>query len=214
MVSLPVLKNTIDEKLRMCHVELDTLPAPVTTDPLTEIFHRVSDFCKDFRAAVFGDVHKKFVQHNRQQYDQLKSDIHSTCPDFRPFEDHSQYHNPLALNERPIKYTGQPLDLKEVQKVIDESVGFFPLKSPTLTPFKTRSSIAWEFPDYLPFDALRKLILGITVQWKEPSHACFERIFQTSSRFIDELVQHHFGQFKLLDAHIRSGLSIVVHLSP
>jgi hypothetical protein len=41
----------------------------------------------------------------------------------------------VRLQEGPAEYAGPPLDLKEVQKVIDESVAFPVLESPTLTSF-------------------------------------------------------------------------------
>jgi vacuolar protein sorting-associated protein 1 len=119
----------------MCYVELGKLPAPLTNDPETEFLLRVTKFCEEFRAAVFGEARKELVQHNRQQYDQLKFDIYRTCPDFRPFEDHTKYHNPAPLEEGPAEYAKPPLDLKDVQKVIDTSVALFALESPTLTSF-------------------------------------------------------------------------------
>lgn len=129
--SLPGLKHAIDEQLRGCHIELAKLPAPLATDPSTEFLLRVTAFCSDFRAAVFGEARKSLVQHNRQQFLQLKSDIYKTCPDFRPFEDYSKYHRPTTL-EGPTEYGKMPMDLNEVQKVIDELVTPFALKSLTL----------------------------------------------------------------------------------
>jgi hypothetical protein len=44
-------------------------------------------------------------------------------------------------------------------------------------------------------------------RWEAPSHTCFEKVFDASLHFVGELIQLHFGQFKKLGAHIRSGLS-------
>jgi hypothetical protein len=41
----------------------------------------------------------------------------------------------VPFQEGPAEYAGPPLDLKEVQKVIDESVALFALESLTLTSF-------------------------------------------------------------------------------
>ena len=123
MLSLPDLRKAIDERLRACHVELAELPPPLATDPSTEFLLRVTAFCSDFHAAVFGETRKHLVQHNRQQFQRLKSDIFKTCPDFRPFEDYTKYRHPNTLSEYgPEEYSRMPMDLNEVQKVIDTSV--------------------------------------------------------------------------------------------
>lgn len=185
--NLPALKNTIDEQLRTCHDSLSELPTPLTTDPSTEFLLRVTKFCTDFHSAVLGEDHRTLVQHNRQQYSQLKSDIYRTCPDFRPFGDSTTYHDPNL--EGPAGYSRPPLDLEDVQKVINDSIG-------------------WELPGYVPFHATAKLILEITEQWKTPSHACFKNVFDSSSHFVDELATRHFHRFKALEAHVKS----VVHI--
>ena len=130
---MPALKNAIDEQLRACHIELAKVPAPLATDPSTEFLLRVTAFCSDFRAAVFGEARKSFVQHSRQQFQRLKSDIYKTCPDFRPFEDYTKHRRPTNV-EGPTEYANMPMDLNEVQRVIDKSVASFAL-SPTLTSF-------------------------------------------------------------------------------
>jgi vacuolar protein sorting-associated protein 1 len=134
MFSLPALKDTIDEQLRSCYIELGMLPAPLATDPSTEFLLLVTNFCNDFRAAVAGEARKTLVQHSRRQYHQLKLEICSTCPDFRPFEDCTKYRVPISLSlEEPVGYAGRPLDLNEVQKLIDKSVVLSVLEGPTLT---------------------------------------------------------------------------------
>ena len=181
------------------------MPLSPDRDFSTEYLLRVKDFCKEFREAVFGEGQKTLVQKNRQHYNQLKLDIYRTRPDFRPFEDYTKYRKPEVVSSEggPAEYLSlEPLDLNEVQKVIDESVASFSAESSTLTSL-IRRSIGWELPGYVPFAATRKVILDITSQWKEPSHWCLESIFVESSEFIDGLVQHHFGQFKHLHAHIR-----------
>jgi hypothetical protein len=121
----------------MCYLELSMLPAPLTTDPSTEFLLRITKFCADFHAAIFGEARKALVQHNRHQYDRFKNDIHKTCPDFRPFEDHTKYYNPGPFEVGPIERAGPPLDLHDVQKVIDGSVAssISVLENPIRTSF-------------------------------------------------------------------------------
>jgi len=186
--NLPALKSTIDEQLRTCRVELRKFPAPVA-DPSAEFSNCIRQFCADFSKAVSGEAHKNFVQFNIKQYQQLKVDIYSTCPDFRPFEDHTMHRNPGEPIEGPESFSRSPVDLREVREIID-------------------NSITWELPNYLPFEVTKQLVSEITDQWKEPSHGCFEKIFDHSTHFIDKLVHHHFGRFKDLDVHIRSVVQI------
>jgi hypothetical protein len=92
---------------------------------VTEFLLGVKSFCADFQAAVFGEARKDLVQYNRKQYEELKSNIYSTCPDFRPFEDHTMHRNPALLFAGPQKFSRPPVDLRAVQEVIDKSVAVF-----------------------------------------------------------------------------------------
>jgi hypothetical protein len=64
------------------------------------------------------------------------------------------------------------------------------------------SSIGWELPGHVPFEATEKLILNITNRWEEPSIECFNDIFAICSDFLKTLTAQHFGQFKLLEKHV------------
>ena len=125
---MPDLKLAIHGQLATCHRDLTKLPPPLTNDPATEFLLSVKSFCADFREAVFGDARKDLVQYNRKLYEEFKSDIYSTCPDFRPIEDHTMYRNPAPtapLFAGPTKFSRPPVDLRAVQKIIDKSVAVF-----------------------------------------------------------------------------------------
>ena len=75
------------------------------------------------------------------------------------------------------------------------------LDCPTLNRYA--SSIAWELPHNVPFEAKEKLILEFLHLWHGPSRSCFHDAFSNLVRFTNGLITKHFGRFKQLDQHIR-----------
>lgn len=114
------------------------LPQPIQFDASTEVLARITDFSQEFTQVVYGigtdiftekqDVSrdgpygKVFVQTNRAIYDQFKREIRKTEPDFRPFDDHTQYLNPVELMREEDGSTSDqvvdPRDLTYVRQII------------------------------------------------------------------------------------------------
>jgi hypothetical protein len=108
--------------LSECRKDLMELPPPIPRDPVTEVLSRVRKFCDAFKEAAFGEGDSlEFVQGNRKEYTDFMQRIYQTCPDFRPFEDHTRYSN-LNVLEGPGMHTGPPLDLAAVQRTIEKYV--------------------------------------------------------------------------------------------
>ncbi len=167
-------------------------------DASTEILTRVTDFCQHLTATVNGlDVvtdeaisatdGKTFVQQNRATYLVFKRKIRTTAPDFRAFEDHENYMNPLysdcdkSDDETPSTSTKTcgPYNLYDVRRVIKRFVfiifmaNVFSLSNSTIVlllgSFRTMfpsmrndnsSVISHAFGMHLPTFALRTSPLG------------------------------------------------------
>lgn len=131
--SIPQLRQDVERLLALCLEEISTLPKPLETDPQIEVLVRVNAFCDAFKGVVSGSSSdKSLAQRNRALYTILARDIQSTSPDFRPFEQPTQYVSIDLLdpeewaevrNER-VKIMG----VLDVRKTIKESV-----PSPSLT---------------------------------------------------------------------------------
>ncbi|KAJ7609630.1 P-loop containing nucleoside triphosphate hydrolase protein [Roridomyces roridus] len=177
--SLPGLRRQVAGLLEKCSDDLNRLPSPPVSDsePAAAVLLMVTEFCRAFRAAVFGDTedHKAFVQTNRQHYARFQADIKSTVPDFRPFSGHTR---------DGVEPVG-PLDLVDVRQVIT-------------------GSITWELPSHVPFDAMKSLVSRFTGQWRNPSLACFQAVVKSASDFLsDTLMDKYFAQFTQLKEYIR-----------
>lgn len=87
---------------------------------------------------------------------------------------------------------------------VPSSIG---MQNVTLSEFSTLypcgSSIAWELPHNVPFEAKEILILEFLHLWHEPSRSCFQDVFSNLVKFTDGLITKHFGRFKQLERHIR-----------
>ncbi|KAK0214373.1 P-loop containing nucleoside triphosphate hydrolase protein [Armillaria fumosa] len=191
---IPTLKESVDNLLAHDRAEFDALPPPPPIDQAwTQIIILIDRFCGDVKAAVEGkEEHKKLVQRNRARYEQLKHDILSTCPDFRPFDDKTRYRDPCigdeefetGANPHVRTATSNPvMDIKDVRREI-------------------QSCISWELPGEVPYETILKLIDRFTTKWPTPSEECFNDVYRASSVYIQKLVAQHFGQFKLLKMHI------------
>jgi hypothetical protein len=66
------------------------------------------------------------------------------------------------------------------------------------------SSIAWELPHNVPFEAKQVLILKSIDRWHSPSLSCFRAVFSTLSDFTEALLKKHFGRFRQLESHAGS----------
>ncbi|KAJ7485041.1 P-loop containing nucleoside triphosphate hydrolase protein [Mycena galericulata] len=187
--NLPELRQQLNALLNGYNEELLQLPPPPVSEPAAEVLLRVTAFCRTFNAAVLGDSddHKSLAQKHRRRYLQFKAEIRSTGPDFRPFADHSKYRNPNIVGDEPGDDTAEsgPLDLLDVRRVIEDSIG-------------------WELPNYVPFGATKALVLRFTSQWRAPSISCFEAIVEASSELLDQLMSTYFSQFTKLEDHIRN----------
>ncbi|KAJ7609650.1 P-loop containing nucleoside triphosphate hydrolase protein [Roridomyces roridus] len=189
--SLPGLRRQVTGLLEKCSDDLNRLPSPPVSDsePAAAVLLMVTEFCRAFRAAVFGDTedHKAFVQTNRQHYARFQADIKSTVPDFRPFSGHVNYRNPnldVVETRDGVEPVG-PLDLVDVRQVIT-------------------GSITWELPSHVPFDAMKSLVSRFTGQWRNPSLACFQAVVKSASDFLsDTLMDKYFAQFTQLKDYIR-----------
>ncbi|KAJ7207815.1 P-loop containing nucleoside triphosphate hydrolase protein [Mycena pura] len=190
--NLPTLRNQLNDLLARYTAELLEIPPAPSSEPAAEILLRTTAFCKEFAAAVAGNVHKGLAQSCRQLYQEFKTTIRNTCPDFRPFVGYTSFSTPVFADPEPQDPGATvgtddnvPLDLLDVRKVIKESV-------------------SWELPTYVPFDATKALVVQCTSKWKAPSVVCFNAVVDVSALFLNRLTATHFGQFTRLEEYIRA----------
>ncbi|PBK68045.1 hypothetical protein ARMSODRAFT_292786 [Armillaria solidipes] len=191
---IPTLKKSVDDILARDRAELSALPPlPPTGEAWAQITILIHKFCVDVQAAVEGkEEHKGLVQRNRARYAQFKRDILGTCPNFRPFEDKTQYRDPCIRDEEfegkdnpyvhmaASKYV---MDIKDVRGEIENCT-------------------SWELPGEVPLETTRKLIERFTKEWSNPSMECFDAVYESSAMYIQTLVTQRFGQFKPLETHV------------
>ncbi|KAK0476319.1 P-loop containing nucleoside triphosphate hydrolase protein [Armillaria novae-zelandiae] len=191
---IPTLKKSVDDILASDRAELSALPPlPLTGEAWAQITLLIHKFCVDVQAAIEGkEEHKGLVQRNRARYTQFKRDILGTCPNFRPFENKTQYRDPCIRDEEfegkdnPYAYMATSeyvMDIKDVRGEIENCT-------------------SWELPGEVPLETTRKLIERFTKEWSNPSMECFEAVYDTSSAYIQTLVTQRFGQFKPLETHV------------
>lgn len=202
--ALPNLRTKAEQLLAECKSALAELPRPISVDASTEILTRITDFCQNLTATVNGlDLvtddgvratdGKTFVQQNRATYLVFKRKIRATAPDFRAFEDHTMYTKPFyydrdesddeGTNARASFKTCGPFNLYDVRRVI-------------------KSSIAWELPNNVPFDAKRELINKFTCLWDVPAHLCYTDVAARLQQQLGTSIKQHFHRFPKLQAYI------------
>ncbi|KAL5531192.1 hypothetical protein ACEPAG_4068 [Sanghuangporus baumii] len=208
---LPQLRKQAQDELMKTLAALGQLPAPFLADISSEVLERVTNFCQEFSGTIYGTINammpelqssghakccgKSFIHRNRAIYEEFKSQIRSTAPDFRPFDDHEEHNKPhFADSEQYSSKEGVdngPRDLTYVRGVIKES--------------KT-----WELPNNVPFDAKHALIDEFTREWDTPTIQCFEKAFQNLSACLDHILDRHFNGFQKLNSHMRDLVKHVV----
>ncbi|KAG6877110.1 hypothetical protein C0993_010223 [Termitomyces sp. T159_Od127] len=179
--NLPELRTKVAQLLSECKEELATLPALHTGDPFTEVCLRITQFCQDFQSAVSGKKRKIMAQNNRRRYANFKQDIERTRPNFVPY----QYRHYASIDREAelIPASGRIIGVEEVKQAILTSIG-------------------WELPTHIPYDAIQNYILEFTNIWDKPAISCFQDVFTNTSGFISKVMAEHFGQFKNLERHV------------
>jgi len=64
------------------------------------------------------------------------------------------------------------------------------------------SAIGWELPNNVPYQAKANLIAEFTKLWVAPSEHCLADINDVLGDIINELINTHFGRFKVLEDHV------------
>ncbi|KAH0580177.1 hypothetical protein H2248_001700 [Termitomyces sp. 'cryptogamus'] len=185
--NLPELRAKVAQLLSECKEELATLPALSTSDPFTEVCLRITQFCQDFQSAVFGEQQKSMVRTNRNRYNDFKRDIERTRPNFLP--DRVRHYGSIDREAERVPAIGPVIDVQQVKQAISSSIG-------------------WELPTHVPYDATKNYILTFTSLWNQPAIACFHDVFANTSEFIRKVMGEHFGQFKNLEKHVASVVQV------
>ena len=63
-------------------------------------------------------------------------------------------------------------------------------------------AIGWELPNNVPYQAKSNLIAEFTKLWVAPSERCLAAINDILGKVIDELINTHFGRFKVLEEYV------------
>ncbi|CAA7263847.1 unnamed protein product [Cyclocybe aegerita] len=179
--NLPSLRERIAVELEKCIREIEELPPVSHVHPSTEVMLRVTEFCKGMQDAVLGERYKEFVQANKRRYALFEQDIRMTTPDFRPFEN-------VTYSSSLVETRTEARSLVDVRNVI-------------------KASITWELPRHIPFEATKVLVSQYTALWTAPSITCFESVVSGMSKFLDEQLHGHFGQYTELEKY----LSAIAH---
>lgn len=83
---LPKLRQEAKDSLASVTTSLNALPLPPSDNPVVELLRMVSDFSADLQGLVRGiEGSERLLQQCRPAHEQLKSNILSTAPDFRPY---------------------------------------------------------------------------------------------------------------------------------
>lgn len=127
--SVPVLKELVVDLLRKNNEELGQLPPPIFVDPITEVITLINQLDTAVKAAVDASSSDKGLVHrNKAHYQTFKNHIWATAPDFRPFTDPLEYHQPSSSDPDLSGAGAEPVDIPsrqvwglfDVRKVIKE----------------------------------------------------------------------------------------------
>jgi vacuolar protein sorting-associated protein 1 len=142
------------------------------------------------------------VHADRDHYRSFEAKIRLTSPTFVP-ETETGNLGPIpgmTLSNSP------PRNLHDVRKVIkrcSSSESAITGDGADILIFVLNSTITWELPHNIPFEAKQILIKEYIDCWKQPSFSCFHGVFDFLSDFVESLVEIHFGRFKNLERHVR-----------
>ncbi|KZT64693.1 hypothetical protein DAEQUDRAFT_717652 [Daedalea quercina L-15889] len=193
--SIPQLRKNATTRLAKVNLEIGRLPGLIG-DPMTEVLKRISSFCKDVQADVYGHSAGKrtFVHRSRSTHRDFKIAIRKTMPDFWPFMKIDGYVNP-----------GDPGDIENEDKS-EVHIRSIPLDGPPTSLLRVREVIkdftGWELPRHIPHEAKEHFISLSVNKWLPPAILCFQGSGAILDAHIENNIKKHFGQFKDLERHM------------
>jgi hypothetical protein len=149
------------------------------------------------------------VHADRDHYRSFEAKIRLTSPTFIPkTEDtHEDTISEDTTSAFDMTFSNSPpKNLHDVRKVIKKcaSLEFKITGDCADVPiFVLISTITWELPHNIPFEAKQILIKESIDRWKQPSFSCFHGVFDFLFDFVESLVETHFGRLKNLERHVR-----------
>ncbi|KIP02342.1 hypothetical protein PHLGIDRAFT_32230 [Phlebiopsis gigantea 11061_1 CR5-6] len=179
--SLPALREEADASLGVVKESLDRLPPPPSDNPATELLQMVNNLLVDVQALVNGtDGFERLLQRCRPAHQQLKFDILSTAPNFKPFKSE----------------TGNSNGFKAV---IDQDDADFQESgthvSKALYLDNIKSYIQRSLPFNVPFSVKVDLIKRSFENWEAHCLTCFDTIHRATVAELRSLAQQYFGGF-------------------
>ena len=190
------------DSLDIVKKSLDNLPPPPSENPVVELLRMVSTIHADVQKLYFGsEGHERLLQQCRPLYQQLKYDVLSTAPNFRPFktarEDNPGFTIKVDQEDtshgRVNKGTTQPTYLQDVRSQIQRWVGRRPNAMFICSLIFTGRSLTRQLPFNVPFAVKVNLIEQFFGNWETYCLDCFNAIHKVTQQELRDLAQRRFG---------------------
>ncbi|THH04716.1 hypothetical protein EW146_g10107 [Bondarzewia mesenterica] len=206
---LPGIQEEVDKLLTRIEQNLRSLPAPPSSEPVTEILRMVGGFIRAVEKHTEGTpTADGLLQTLRPGQEQFTSVIRSTAPDFRP----------LKRQESATQAMPQPNFLD------DNGDDIFVSATPPIfieeVMERSRTAVTRELPNNYPFIVKKEFVLSFVRQWEAPSKKLFDTTGRILTAHVMSIVDDHFGPFaqgglrqrvvNIIKTHIKSCLEKTV----
>ncbi|KAK7464108.1 hypothetical protein VKT23_006272 [Stygiomarasmius scandens] len=198
--NIPKLKTSVERFVLEAQEELQTLPAPPAKEPVAEISTLVNSFCTTVTELVFGKGEDTtLAKTDRKLYAEFKRAIWSTSYDFRPFVNCKYWEGSGLDNDEPFDSPCIPSPERSGSYPDVRKIYYFSDVREVI-----ESSIGWELPGHVPFEATKKLVRDTTSKWRAPSVACFNAIYNNLWYILEGKISTIFKQYSKLEKFISS----------
>ncbi|KAI0319264.1 P-loop containing nucleoside triphosphate hydrolase protein [Amylostereum chailletii] len=181
---LPEIRQEVEGFLARTTEDINRLPQPPSTEPVSAIIQLVVDFTRDVEKNVQGLPGKGGLLQTIRPFDQeFHQAIRRTAPDFRPYKRGSRHSTPVPSpdflqNEEDLSSisptSGDEIYIEDVMEI-------------------ARDAVTRELPQNYPFLVQKEAIQRVVDKWDAPSRQLFASTKETLSARIMRLVDQHFG---------------------
>jgi len=206
--------------------ELEDLPPPPSSAPLSEVLRLITDFTRDIERQGEGISGLDGLLHQvKQPQDEFRVAIRRTAPCFVP-----QFHNRPTGEAAPVlkravekeKHTRPPfltgeedfdeIGLNDGNKIfIDDVLETAEQCVPwlcvliILTAKHLIRAVTRELPNNYPFTVQKEYIEAFVWKWNEPAHELFKTIIEKVKEATLRVVEAHFGNY--IHSHFKQRVS-------
>ncbi|KAH9032594.1 P-loop containing nucleoside triphosphate hydrolase protein [Lactarius pseudohatsudake] len=213
---LPELQEELDRLLEQTQQDIDRLPKPPSSEPVSEVLKMINVFVQSIQRLVDGVPDEDgLLQTLREPRDEFKGAIRRTAPYFLPRENGLIDNSPCLV--QAVQAVQSPRTAPRVPPfpfLSSEEMWEQELCNASSPVFiddvlkKANSAVTRELPGHYPYIVIKQYIVDFVERWEDPSRRFFDTTQKELTSDVQLLVEKYFSQYT--HGHLKQGVRSIM----